>query len=143
MGGPAILWFKIGNAPAVFIVFLGAFFPILLNAVSGVESFDRVLGEAAATLGAGRPQVLARVVFPSALPQVFTGLRVGLGVGWMSLIAAEMAGVGEAGLGVMIRATQTNWNLDYAFAFMAVIGAVGFLLDFLMRRAERRFLRWR
>lgn len=140
---PAILWFKIGNAPAVFIVFLGAFFPILLNTVSGVDSFDRVLGEAAATLGAGRSQVLTRVVFPSAVPQVFTGLRVGLGVGWMSLIAAEMAGVGTVGLGVMIQSTLALWDLDYAFAFMAVIGALGFLLDFGMRRAERYFLRWR
>lgn len=139
----AILWFKIGNAPAIFIVFLGAFFPILLNTVSGVESFDRVLGEAAATLGASRRQVLLRVVFPSALPQVFTGLRVGLGVGWMSLIAAEMAGVGVVGLGVMIQATLSNWDLDYAVAFMVVIGAAGFLLDMLMRRAERYFLRWR
>jgi NitT/TauT family transport system permease protein len=139
----AILWFKIGNAPAIFIVFLGAFFPILLNTVSGVESFDRVLGEAAVTLGASRHQVLKKVVLPSALPQIFTGLRVGLGVGWMSLIAAEMVGVGAVGLGLMIQSTMAYWRLDYAVAFMAIIGAMGFMLDFLMRRIERYYLRWR
>ncbi len=139
----AILWFKIGNAPAVFIVFLGAFFPVLLNTVSGVESFDRVLGEAAATLGASRHQVLARVVLPSSLPQIFTGLRVGLGVAWMSLIAAEMVGVGTTGLGLLIETSKSLWSLDYAVAVMIVIGATGFLLDYAMRRAERYFLRWR
>ncbi len=139
----AILWFRIGNAPAVFIVFLGAFFPVLLNVVSGVESFDRELGEAAVTLGASRPQVLFRVVFPHALPQFFTGLRVGLGVAWMSLIAAEMVGVGTTGLGLMIESSKTMWRLDYAVAGMVVIGAVGLALDFAMRRLEARFLRWR
>jgi ABC-type nitrate/sulfonate/bicarbonate transport system permease component len=139
----AILWFGIGNAPAVFIVFLGALFPVLLNMVSGLESFDPVLGEAAVTLGASRAQVLFRVAFPSALPQFFTGLRVGLGVAWMSLIAAEMVGVGTSGLGLMIESSKTMWRLDYAVAGMVVIGAVGLALDFAMRRVETYFLRWR
>ena len=118
-------------------------FPILLNTVSGVESFDRVLGEAAITLGASRHQVLKKVVLPSALPQIFTGLRVGLGVGWMSLIAAEMVGVGAVGLGLMIQSTMAYWRLDYAVAFMVIIRAMGFILDFLMRRVEKYYLRWR
>jgi len=139
----AILWFRIGNAPAVFIVFLGAFFPVLLNVASGLESFDRVLGEAAATLGASPAQVLFRVAFPSALPQVFTGLRVGLGVAWMSLIAAEMVGVGGSGLGLLIESSKAVWDLDYAVAGMAVIGTVGLALDLGMRRVEAYFLRWR
>ncbi len=139
----AILWFKIGNAPAIFIVFLGAVFPMIINTVSGVEAVDRVLCEAAATLGANSRQILWKVVIPSALPQIITGLRVGLGVAWMSLIAAEMVGVGGRGLGLIIDISKSTWKLDYSVAAMVVIGLIGFFLDFLMRRAERALLRWR
>ncbi len=139
----AILWFKIGNAPAIFIVFLGAVFPMIINTVSGVEAVDPVLCEAAATLGANRRQILWKVVVPSALPQIITGLRVGLGVAWMSLIAAEMVGVGNRGLGLIIDVSKSTWRLDYAVAGMVVIGLIGFFLDFLMRRGERALLRWR
>ncbi len=139
----AILWFRMGDAPAVFIVFLGAFFPVLLNVASGMESYDRVLGEAAATLGASPLQVLFRVALPAALPHVFTGLRVGLGVAWMSLIAAEMVGVGGSGLGLLIESSKAVWDLEYAVAGMVVIGTVGLLLDLAMRGMEAHFLRWR
>lgn len=139
----AILWFKVGNAPAIFITFLAAFFPILLNTVAGIESLDPVLREAAETLGATRRISLFKVALPWATPSIFTGLRVGLGVAWMSLIAAEMVGVGTLGLGLLIETSKAVWRLDYVVAAMVVIGLIGLALDYAMRRAERYLLRWR
>ncbi len=139
----AILWFKTGSAPAIFITFLGAFFPITVNTSEGVAGVSPLLREAAATLGASRWSSLRMVAVPAAAPQIFTGLRVGLGVAWMSLIAAEMAGVGTRGLGLLIETSKAVWRLDYAVAGMVVIGLVGFFLDFLMRLLGDYLLRWR
>ncbi len=139
----AILWFKSGNAPAMFITFLGAFFPIVINTTSGVEEVDPVLSEAAANLGASPWDSLLKVAVPSALPAIFTGMRVGLGVAWMSLIAAEMVGVGTQGLGLMIETSKSVWRLDYVVAGMVVIGLVGFSLDYLMRLLGNYLLHWR
>lgn len=139
----AILWFKTGNAPAIFITFLGAFFPVVINTSSGVEEVDPVLGEAAATLGASRRDTLLKVVVPAALPSIITGMRIGLGVAWMSLIAAEMVGVGTRGLGLLIETSKAVWRLDYAVAGMVIIGLTGFFLDFLMRLAGSRLLHWK
>ncbi len=139
----AILWFSTGNAPAIFITFLGAFFPVALNTTAGVEGVSPVLREAASTLGASRWDSLRMVAIPAAVPEIFTGLRVGLGVAWMSLIAAEMVGVGTRGLGLLIETSKMVWRLDYAVAGMVVIGLVGFFLDFLMRWWSGYLLRWR
>lgn len=139
----AILWFKTGNAPAVFITFLGAFFPIVINTTSGVEEVDPLLRDAAVNLGASRWDTLIKVAVPSALPAIFTGMRIGLGVAWMSLIAAEMVGVGTQGLGLMIETSKAVWRLDYAVAGMVFIGLVGYFLDYLMRLLGNYFLHWR
>lgn len=140
----AILWFGIGMLSASFLIFLGAFFPILLSTVSGVKSVDRHLVEAARTLGAGSRTILAKVLVPGSLPSIITGLRVGMGIGWMTLIAAELTGVKSGyGLGYMIMTARDVARYDFVVAGIMVIGLIGFLMDLVIRTLEKRLLRWR
>jgi len=140
----AILWFGIGLRSAAFIIFLGCFFPILLSTMSGVLSVDPVLVSAAKTLGATRRQIFYKVLLPGATPSIFTGLRIGLGIGWMTLVAAEFTGVKSGyGLGYMIMTARDIQRPDFVIAGMAVIGLTGFLLDTVLRLFEKRALRWR
>ena len=137
-------WFGIGLLSAAFLIFLGSFFPILLNTVTGVKSVDPYLVEAARTLGAGRRTILARVLAPGAMPSIITGLRIGIGIGWMTVIAAEMTGVKSGyGLGYMIMTARDVADYSYVVAGMVVIGLVGFLMDRLVKLLEKRLLRWR
>jgi len=140
----AILWFGIGLRSAAFIIFLGCFFPILLSTMSGVLAVDPVLISAAKTLGATRRQIFYKVLLPGALPSIFTGLRIGLGIGWMTLVAAEFTGVKSGyGLGYMIMTARDIQRPDFVIAGMAVIGLTGFVLDAVLRWFEARLLRWR
>jgi len=139
----AILWFGIGIKSAAFIIFLGVFFPILLNTVSGVLSADVRLIEAAKVLGAKPPQILLKVLTQGALPSVFTGVRIGLGVGWMTLVAAEFTGVKNGyGLGYLIMIARDIQRADAIVAGMIVIGLVGYSIDGVVKRLERRLLEW-
>jgi ABC-type nitrate/sulfonate/bicarbonate transport system permease component len=140
----AILWLGIGDGSAVFLIFLGAFFPILLNTVGGVLSIDRGVIEAALILGATRRELFLKVLAPGALPATITGVRIAVGVGWMTLVAAEFTGVKSGyGLGYMIMTARDIQRADLIVAGMLVIGAIGFAMDALIRVAERRLLRWR
>lgn len=140
----AVLWFGIGYLSAAFLIFLGVFFPVVLNTVSGVRSVEPHLVEAARTLGAKEKTVLARVLVPGALPSVFTGVRIGLGIGWMTLVAAELTAVKSGyGLGYMIMTARDVARYDYVVAGIVVIGFLGFLMDRLIKLAEKRALRWR
>jgi ABC-type nitrate/sulfonate/bicarbonate transport system permease component len=131
----AILWFGIGDGSAAFIIFLGAFFPILLNTVSGVISVDKVLVDVAYTLNADRTHICTKVLIPGALPAIFTGMRIGMGVGWMALVAAEFTGVKEGfGLGYMIMTARDIQRPDEIVAGMLVIGLIGICIDFVLRR---------
>jgi ABC-type nitrate/sulfonate/bicarbonate transport system permease component len=140
----SILWFGIGIKSAAFIIFLGAFFPILLNTINGVRSIEPVLIEAAQMLNANRRFFFLRVLVPGALPAILTGMRIGIGVGWMSLVAAEFTGVREGyGLGYMIMTARDIQRSDEIIAGMLVIGAIGFSIDTLLQRAEKHLTRWR
>ncbi len=140
----AILWFGIGLRSASFIIFLGCFFPILLNTVSGVTSVDRLLVEAAKTLGARERDIFIKILIPGATPSIYTGLRIGLGIGWMTLVAAEFTGVKSGyGLGYMIMTARDIQRPDLVIAGMVVIGLTGFILDAVVRLCEARSLRWR
>jgi ABC-type nitrate/sulfonate/bicarbonate transport system permease component len=140
----ALIWFGLGLASAAFIVFLGAFFPILLNTVSGVKSVDPHLVEAARTLGARKRTILGRVLVPGSMPSIIIGMRIGMGIAWMTLIAAELIGVKNGyGLGYMIMTARDLARYDLLVAGMVVIGVVGFLIDWLIRLGEKRLLRWR
>ena len=140
----AILWFGIGDLSAVFIIFLGAFFPILLNTVTGVLSIDRGLIESAVILGASKRDMFLKVLAPGATPAIMTGVRIAVGVGWMTLVAAEFTGVKSGyGLGYMIMTARDIQRADQIVAGMLVIGLIGFGMDALIRIGERRLLRWR
>jgi ABC-type nitrate/sulfonate/bicarbonate transport system permease component len=140
----AILWFGIGDLSAAYIIFLGAFFPILLNTVSGVLAIERGLLEAAILLGASRRDLFLKVLAPGATPAIMTGVRIAVGVGWMTLVAAEFTGVRSGyGLGYLIMTARDIQRADLIVAGMFVIGLVGFAMDALIRTLERRLLRWR
>lgn len=137
----SILWFGIGDTQNEFIIFLGIFFPILLNTVTGVRGVDPNLVRAARCLGANEWNVLTRVVLRAALPQIITGIRVGLGVGWMALVAAELVGA-SSGLGFLINDARSLLRTDFIIVGMATIGVVGLLLDRAIREIMRRALPW-
>ncbi len=139
----AILWFGIGVKSAAFIIFLGAFFPIVLNTTSGVLAVSPALQEVARTLGAGEGDVVRRVLLPGALPSIFVGLRIGLGIGWMTLVAAEFTGVKSGyGLGYMIMVARDIQRADQVLAGMVVIGLTGLVIDQLLRYLGRRLMPW-
>lgn len=139
----AILWFGIGIKSAVFIIFLGAFFPILFNSVLGVFSVQKVFIEASIILGARKKDIFFRILTPGAMPSVMTGLRIGLGIAWMTLVAAEYTGVKTGyGLGYMIMTARDIQRPDQIIAGMAVIGVLGYLMDWSLRCIERKILAW-
>lgn len=140
----AILWFGIGIPSAAFIIFLGAFFPILLNTVSGVLSINPTLVEAARTLKAGDKDIFFKVLFPGAVPSIFVGLRIAIGIAWMTLVAAEFTGVREGyGLGYMIMTARDIQRPDQILAGMLAIGVIGLLIDVILRKVEAKALPWK
>jgi len=136
-----ILWFGIGNGSAVFIVFLGAVFPIFVNTLDGVLNVRRSYLNTAYCLGAGRALVLTDVLFPAAMPQILTGLRLGLGFAWTCVIAAELVGA-QSGLGYMIQLNRLVLQMENVLAGMIAIGLIGLGLNKLSSYLERRLLRW-
>jgi ABC-type nitrate/sulfonate/bicarbonate transport system permease component len=139
----AIIWFGIGIESAAFIIFLGAFFPILLNTVSGVLTVDVRLVEATKVLGARERHILLKVLAPASLPSMWTGLRIGLGIAWMTLVAAEFTGVKSGyGLGYLIMVARDIQRPDLVIAGMMTIGIIGYGLDELLRGGQRRLLKW-
>ena len=139
----AILWLGIGIKSAAFIIFLGAFFPILLNTISGVLSIHPILVEAARTLHAKEKDIFLKVLLPGAVPSIFVGMRIGIGIGWMTLVAAEFTGVKEGyGLGYMIMTARDIQRPDEILAGMLVIGVMGLLIDIGLRAIESKTIKW-
>jgi ABC-type nitrate/sulfonate/bicarbonate transport system permease component len=137
----SILWFGIGDIQNQFIIFLGMFFPILLNTIAGVKSVEPNLIRAARCLGASETRILRRIVLPAALPQIMTGIRVGMGFGWMALVAAELIGA-NSGLGFLINDARTVLRTDYVIVGMITIGLVGLSIDQFIRLLGRRVMPW-
>ncbi len=137
----SILWFGIGLTQNLFIIMIGVFFPVLLNTIHGVKGIDPVLIRAAKNLGASPSQLLRRVVLMGALPAIFNGLRVGLGVAWMVLVAAELVAA-TSGLGYMIQDARNFLRTDIIFMGMFMIGFMGILMDIALRLLSRPALAW-
>jgi ABC-type nitrate/sulfonate/bicarbonate transport system permease component len=137
----SILWFGIGDAQIVYIIFLAAFFPVVLNSMAGARDVDPYLVRASQSLGASRRELFTTVVLPAALPSIFTGLRIGLGIGWMALVAGELVAA-PSGLGYMINNARTLFRSDYILLGMVLIGVLGLLLDYVMRRLARFAMPW-
>jgi ABC-type nitrate/sulfonate/bicarbonate transport system permease component len=145
----AILWFTAtrpaffpGIYYAGFIIFIGAFFPILLNTTAGVRGVRRLFIEAAKSLGANETQLLTRVIIPGALPSIVTGMRVGMGVGWMCLVGAEIVNA-QYGLGYITVLGMRLYDLGLITSGMLLIGIMGLSIDRGFRYFEDRFLPWR
>ncbi|MCD1295910.1 ABC transporter permease [Methanocella sp. CWC-04] len=139
--GLAILWFGIGLQSAMFLVFIGAFFPILLNTISGVRGVEKRLIEVAMTFGANDLNVLKKVVLPAASPSIFTGMRIGMGIGWMCVVAAEMIAV-KFGLGNLIIEASNFGQTDRVMVGMITIGVLGLLINFLFQFAGNYLFKW-
>jgi len=137
----SILWFGIGDMQIVYIIFLAAFFPVVLNSMAGARDVDTYLVRAGMSLGASRRELFRTVVLPAALPQIFTGVRIGLGIGWMALVAGELVAA-PSGLGYMINNARTLFRSDYILLGMVLIGVLGLVLDYLMRQAMRLAMPW-
>lgn len=126
----------------VFIIFMGSFFPILTNTIYGVQTVKKTLLDSARAMGAGTGQLIKKVYLPHALPSVFTGLQVGLGTAWMTLICAEMLPGSVAGIGYMISHAYQVTRVDVVIAGMISIGIVGFLIDLLFVIGARCLFKW-
>jgi len=139
----AILWFGIGMKSAAFIIFLGAFFPIVLNTISGALSINPIFFEAMRTLNATPADIFFKVVVPGSTPSIFVGLRIGVGIGWMTLVAAEFTGVKSGyGLGYMIMTARDIQRPDEIIAGMLVIGVIGLLINHVLKILEKKIIRW-
>jgi NitT/TauT family transport system permease protein len=139
----AIIFFGIGDRAATFLVFLGAFFPIVVACVSGVSNVPLIFRRAGRNFGLSPTQVLSRVIFPAALPQILVGLRIALGIAWLVVVAGEMIAV-DSGLGyLVIDSRNSGKRYDLVVAAMLLIGGVGLALDMGFRRLEKiRSVRW-
>lgn len=136
-----ILWFGIGDAQNMFIIFLGAVFPVVINTITAVRGVDRTLIWGALTLGGSRRQVLREIVLPGALPTILTGLRIGLGVGWMALVAAELVAA-SSGLGFLIEDSRNLLFTERVILGMVLIGLLGLVMDRGMRALQSRLVPW-
>jgi len=133
----SILWFGIGTIPAVFIIFMGCVFPILVYTLDGVKRTDKVLIESAQTLGANDWHVLKKVILPSTVPYIVSGLKVGVGIALMCTISAEMIG-SSSGLGYMILTATNLFDTGTTVVGMLVIGLIGLVLDYIFGLAQKR-----
>ena len=126
----------------IFVIFVGAFFPILSNTIYGMQTVRKTLLDSAKSMGANTWQLLTKVYLPYALPSIFTGLQVGLGSAWMTLICAEMLPGSVAGVGYMISHAYQVTRVDVVIAGMVSIGFVGFLIDQIFVIASRYLFKW-
>lgn len=139
----AVLWFGIGDRPALFIIFLSAFFPILISTTNASSSINPIYYQVAANLQLSLWESLFFVTLPAIMPNVMIALRVSLGVSWMVVVAAEMIAV-NSGLGYLIVDARNALRFDYVIVAMITIGLIGLLLDWLILRIGRMdALRWK
>ncbi len=138
----SIAMFGIKEYGAIFLICLGAFYPILINTTHGARSLDQNLLRAAMMMGASSRTILFRVVLPNALPAIFAGMRIGAGIAWSAVIVAELVAV-KSGLGYVLWDAYYIGRMDIVVADMASIGFLGFLTDRLLIALEHRLIRWR
>lgn len=138
----AVISFGLTPTAYAFIIFIGAFFPIFSNTFDGVIQSRKIYQDVALSLGANKSQIIWEVLFPSISPNIFTGIRISVGVGWMCVIAAELMGVSNAGIGYFIDVMKNYGNYSYMFAGMMMIAFIGLILNSLFKLFEKYKLRW-
>ncbi len=133
----SILWFGIGLSSAVFVIFIGCVFSVLVYTIDGVKRTDKVLIEAAQTLGANKWDILSKIILPSAAPYIVSGLKVGVSIALMCTVSAEMI-ASSNGLGYMILTASQLFQPGIVVVGMIIIGIIGILFDYLFRRAQNK-----
>ena len=140
----AILWFGVGEVSPIFLIFISSVFPLIVQTTSGVHTIDRRYLRAAANFGVPRSVLFRQVVIPAVLPEIIVGMRIGIGVAWLVVVAAEMIAL-RSGLGYLIMDSRNAGNrYDLVIAAMIIIGTIGLMLDGITRLLERlKTVRWR
>lgn len=137
----AILWFGIGDRAAIFIIFIGTVFSMLLGIMGATRRVNKELVKVGLTLGADQRKAVFYIVIPSIMPFVFTQLRIGLALAWMCVVASEMVAV-ERGIGFMMMEARNLFRTEDVLLGMAIVGALGYGLDLLIRQIEHKALKW-
>jgi NitT/TauT family transport system permease protein len=137
----SLVFFGIGNAPAMFLIGLGAFFPAAINSTHGVRQINITLYKAARMMGANETELLSRVILPAALPSILTGIRLSMGIAWVLVVVAEILAV-RSGLGYLLNDAYLFYRNDVVIAAMLSIGLLGFLSDRLVLLARDMLLTW-
>lgn len=137
----SLVFFGIGNAPALFLIGLGAFFPAAINSTHGVRQINLTLYKAARMMGANGRELLLRVILPAALPAIMTGVRLSMGIAWVLVVVAEILAV-RSGLGYLLNDAYMFYRNDVVIAAMLSIGVLGFLSDRLVVLARNALLSW-
>ena len=132
----ALLWFGIGDKPAVFLIFVSSFFPILVSTITAVNHINSLYFQVAANFNFSRLDTITKVIFPAILPEVLPALRISLGVAWLVVVAAEMIAV-KSGLGYLILDSRNALRMDYVMAAMIAIGVIGIFLDRVIVKLNR------
>ncbi len=135
-----VLWFGIGDVPAIVIIFIAGFFPVLLTTVAAVANIDPIYLKVSRSFGIRQPQLMWKVIFPAAFPQIASGIHLALGTSWIFLVAGEMVGA-QSGVGYLIIDARNDLRTDILLADIVVIGLIGLILDTLLKMAEKRILR--
>lgn len=136
-----ILWMGIGEPSKITMIAVGVFFPVYLNMVSGIQGVDRKLIEVGKMYGLSTVQLIKRIILPASLPSFLVGLRSGLGLGWMFVVAAELMGASQ-GLGFLLTFGQNMSQPDVILASIILFALIGKLTDWLLKLLEQRSLRW-
>jgi sulfonate transport system permease protein len=137
-----LLWLGIDELPKITLIAIGAFFPVYVNLVAGIQNVDRKLVEVGRVHGLSSRQLVRRILLPAALPNLFTGLRSGLSLAWMFLVAAELIAATK-GVGYLLSDGRESSRPDIVLAAIIILAALGKLSDSVLKRLERRYLAWR
>lgn len=135
-----VLLFGIGDVPAIVIIFIAAFFPVFLSTVAAVGNIDPIYLKVSNNFGIRQPELMWKVIFPAAFPQIANGIHLALGTAWIFLVAGEMVGA-QSGLGYQIIDARNNIRADILLATILVIGLIGLLLDTALKLLEKRILK--
>lgn len=136
----AILWLGIGDAASISLVAFVAVWPVLINTIAGIGNVPRVMREASLTMGATTPQLITTVLIPAALPSIVLGMRLAMGLAWMSVVLSELVGV-KHGVGAQLLSLQQNDDVAAMILIVLLIGVLGLSLDSLFRAAVRLLTR--
>lgn len=137
----AVVWFGIGDPPALFLIWFTCVWPILLNTASGVQGVERILRDGALTMGATPRQIMTTVLLPASVPQIAAGIRLAFGLGWSVVVTSELLAV-RNGLGFYIWNARMMFSMDQVFVGIIIIGIIGVLLDIVLSKVQASLFRW-